>query len=231
MGGDTDETANVYLVCLACRAAHPPELVSSRERCPTCQGRLERHTFGTNVPLIHADDVADVRPERPTHFRIEEGTRLVVHVPWFGCEAALIAIVCGLADAAIIALLVSNAPLWAKVWAATVMLVVSYYAVTRVANKTRIEAGAGRLIVTHGPFPHPKKSMAFDATAVSAIEVRRAVHQKMDGCMAVGPQWFTYGVVAVLRDGTSSTLLGSLQSKAEAIWLKDAIASRLGVAA
>lgn len=99
---------------------------------------------------------------------------------------------------------------------------ISYFAITRLVNRTLITASRDRLTVAHGPLPWVG-SGSYARAELDQLFVEPRVSRSKKGATT------TYALCAIDRGGRKRTLVKGLPDAAAARWLELALERRLGI--
>ena len=146
---------------------------------------------------------------------------------WFpGCGVCIAGTVAIIAVTNVLIMLLSNEPFMAGVGYLIGMLVVVYFSLAHVFNKTHIVVSRGMIEVRHRPMPWPGNKKLF-FTELDQLYVRERIEQRYG---ENGPSYTTYHEVRVIcSEGEHVTLIKSLESNEEALYIEQNIEEYLGI--
>ncbi|WP_224362216.1 hypothetical protein [Hyalangium versicolor] len=228
----------MQLSCEVCHAPLRPEDVRldlALAKCSACnavydlsgrKGRgLAEQSAQEKPRLVRA------KASLPEKFQVEDdGVSTRISWRWFSVIHAFLIFFCIAWDGFLftwygIALSSDNAPLIALIFpiahvAAGVGL--TYYTLTGLLNRTRIEVSRNRLSIRHGPLPWPGNRDVPGRQFTQLYGVEQIRSNK-------GSQTLTYDLIAIDREGKSVKLLGGLTAKDQVLYLEQTLERRLGI--
>ena len=181
-------------------------------------------------PIPKPKPKAKPKNDAPEKFEISYGeSHMEIVKKWFpGCGVCIAGTVAIIAVTnVLIMMLSSNEPFMAGVGYLIGMLVVVYFSLAHVFNKTHIVVSRGMIEVRHRPLPWPgNKKLLF--TELDQLYARK----RIENCdIENGPSYTTYvhEVRVICSEGEHVTLIKSLESNEEALYIEQKIEEYLGI--
>ncbi|WP_224249137.1 hypothetical protein [Hyalangium gracile] len=174
-----------------------------------------------------------VRPKAPLpeKFKVEEAAgSTVISWRWFSFVHIFLIFFCIAWDSFLlmwygIALTVDDTPIIMVIFPVAHVAVgvgLTYYTLTGLVNRTRIEVGRNQLSIRHGPLPWPGNRDVPGRQFTQLYGVENVRTNK-------GNQTYTYELKAVERSGKTVTLLSGLTEKNQILYLEQTLERRLGI--
>lgn len=227
----------MQLACEVCHAPLRPEDVRldlAVAKCHSCNAVYDlsgRKARGLTVQ--EADRPKLVRPKAPLpeKFQVEEDPGVTrISWRWFTFVHVFLIFFCIAWDGFLLfwyslAFTMKDAPIIMIIFPVAHVAVgvgLTYYTLTGLVNRTRIEVSREQLTIRHGPLPWPGNREVPGRQFSQIYGVENIRTNK-------GQQTITYDLLAVERGGKTVKLLSGLTDKDQVLYLEQTLEKRLGI--